>query len=440
MPTSTRSNKRTMCRRRSNIDSLTLNNTIMIIKLVVMICLHCCCVAPDCYCSALSSSSSNSKNTKKPNKQGGFQFPSFSSFELPNFDFDFGDGSSSSSSSSSSSKIKVPEIQDQQVLLENGISAQVLSCIPRSSLKSSTSRKKPPLVFLHGSFHAAWCWSERFFPYFASKGYPCVALSWRGTGGTPAGDGVKKVKSSEHCDDLQCFLNKLPEILHQSAAQIGNDQIKPILISHSFGGIVVMKYLEELSSTNQKKVSSISDQFAGIISMCSVPPSGNGKMTMRFLKRSWKQSYQITIGFAMKKACTDPKLCRQLFFGGDQSTTIETEKDDDLGISDDDIQRYQSYFTRDTQATIDLLDLAKKLPSRNVDEDGRAPFFDQLPPCLVIGAKDDYIVDLEGNIETAKYYGLTEPIYVDSPHDIMLGSKWQNCADTIDKWIQENVV
>ena len=43
-------------------------------------------------------------------------------------------------------------------------------------------------------------------------------------------------------------------------------------------------------------------------------------------------------------------------------------------------------------------------------------------PSLVIGAKDDFIVDDVGVQETAKYYGV-EPVFVDSPHDIMLGSK-----------------
>jgi hypothetical protein len=58
----------------------------------------------------------------------------------------------------------------------------------------------------------------------------------------------------------------------------------------------------------------------------------------------------------------------------------------------------------------------------------------------VIGAKDDFIVDLQGTCETATYYGLDEPVIVDSPHDVMLGAKWENTALVIHNWIQENVV
>lgn len=35
----------------------------------------------------------------------------------------------------------------------------------------------PPLVFVHGSFHAAWCWAEHWFPFFSRHGFDCYALS-----------------------------------------------------------------------------------------------------------------------------------------------------------------------------------------------------------------------------------------------------------------------
>lgn len=315
--------------------------------------------------------------------------------------------------SSSSSSIV---IQEDRVPLSTNVTMQVLSCLP----KEDTDR--PVILFLHGSFHAAWCWTERFFPYFVDKGYPVCALSWRGTGGTRAAEGVKKVKIMEHVEDLSSILSQLPSITKRGVA-------KPVLVSHSFGGLAVMKLLETYPD--------ISNDLAGICTMCSVPPSGNGKMTMRFLRRSLVQSWRITKGFAMKKCITDPSLCRRLFFGGDK-VVRDDGTEDDYGVLDSDIVRYQQYFERDTEATIDLFDLAKQLPS-DACIDGRAPFVSQLPPCLVIGAKDDYIVDWEGNVETAKYFGLEAPTYVDSPHDVMLGRKWQNAADALDEWITRSI-
>lgn len=300
-------------------------------------------------------------------------------------------------------------IRDEQVQLSNGINMQIMSSLP----KKQRGPQRPVLLFLHGSFHASWCWTERWFSYFTEKGYPCVALSWRGTGGTPAGPGVKKVKIMEHVDDLNCVLTKLPSI-------VGRESVKPVVISHSFGGLAVMKILEEYPEKTA--------DFSGVIAMCSVPPSGNGEMTMRYLRRSLVDSYKITVGFAMKRCLKSDSLCRELFFGGK----------DDNGVSDEDLERYRQYFKRDTEATIDLLDLAKILPKAKAI-DGRAPFADSLPPCLVVGAEDDFIVDVEGNQETAKYFGLDEPIFVNSPHDVMLGKKWINAAEILDQWISQKI-
>ena len=354
--------------------------------------------------------------------------------------------------STSTTASKTPTIQEDRFLLPNGITVQVYYSIPskgRNNKNNQSQQLYPPLLFLHGSFHAAWCWTEFFFPYFSSRGYPVVAMSWRGTGGTPAGTGVKKVKASEHCHDLQGLLTHVLPTIFRSTPYATTSE-RPILISHSFGGIVIMKFLESCQDDDddddddddgtmeQTTKKTPKAWFAGIVSICSVPPSGNGKMTMRFLRRSLVDSYKITVGFAMRRAITDASLCRDLFFGG-QPQTLEDGTVDDFGVSDVDIERYQGYFARDTEATIDLMDLAKKLPSYRVDQRGRAPFVDDLPPCLVIGAKDDFIVDYEGNMETANYYGLDEPVYVDSPHDVMLGRKWENCAKVLEEWIQEQV-
>jgi len=40
--------------------------------------------------------------------------------------------------------------------------------------------QRPPLLFVHGSFHAAWCWREHFMPHFAAAGWVTLAVSLRG--------------------------------------------------------------------------------------------------------------------------------------------------------------------------------------------------------------------------------------------------------------------
>jgi pimeloyl-ACP methyl ester carboxylesterase len=83
----------------------------------------------------------------------------------------------------------------QTVKLSSGTSAEIITCRPKvlspNFLESifrtdgNKSNKKPVLAFLHGSFHASWCWAEHYMPFFAERGYECVSLSLQGTGGTP---------------------------------------------------------------------------------------------------------------------------------------------------------------------------------------------------------------------------------------------------------------
>jgi hypothetical protein len=145
---------------------------------------------------------------------------------------------------------------------------------------------------------------------------------------------------------------------------------------------------------------------------------------MRYLRRSLRDSWKITAGLAMKQCLTDASLCRDLFFGSNGRV-----------VTDADVARYQQHFARDSAATIDLMHLAKCLPS-NKAVDGKAAYVEQLPPCMVMGAVDDFIVDREGVEETARYFGVSAT-YVDSPHDVMLGAKWRNGADAIAAWLQQ---
>jgi pimeloyl-ACP methyl ester carboxylesterase len=46
----------------------------------------------------------------------------------------------------------------------------------------STNDHPVPLLFVHGGWHAAWCWDENFLNFFADKGFLAAAVSLRGHG------------------------------------------------------------------------------------------------------------------------------------------------------------------------------------------------------------------------------------------------------------------
>ena len=63
---------------------------------------------------------------------------------------------------------------DKRVLV--GIHA----CTPPPMAGREDTLTAPPLVFVHGLYHAAWCWEEHWMGWLAGQGYSCYAVSLRG--------------------------------------------------------------------------------------------------------------------------------------------------------------------------------------------------------------------------------------------------------------------
>lgn len=66
--------------------------------------------------------------------------------------------------------------------LPSGLSMEVL--VQKKDSVAVAEKKNiagnPPLVFVHGSYHAAWCWAEHWLAFFSVSGYDCYAISLLG--------------------------------------------------------------------------------------------------------------------------------------------------------------------------------------------------------------------------------------------------------------------
>ena len=85
--------------------------------------------------------------------------------------------------------------------------------------KGSVSEAHPvPLLFVHGAWHAAWCWDENFLGYFADKGYRAVALSFRGHGESPSDKPLRICSVADYVDgrSLGCRSSAQPAGDHRA--------------------------------------------------------------------------------------------------------------------------------------------------------------------------------------------------------------------------------
>jgi len=104
-----------------------------------------------------------------------------------------------------------------------------------------------PVLFVHGAFSAAWCWTEHFLPHFANAGFDAYAVSLRGHGGSHGREGLLLAGIADYVEDLQ-----------EAIAHIGRPTV---LVGHSMGGFVVQKYLED-------------ETAPAVVLMASTPPQG----------------------------------------------------------------------------------------------------------------------------------------------------------------------
>jgi pimeloyl-ACP methyl ester carboxylesterase len=240
-----------------------------------------------------------------------------------------------------------------------------------------------PLLFVHGAWHAAWCWDEHFLSFFADKGYRAVAVSLRGHGDSPTDKPLRVCSVADFVDDIIVVADSLPT--------------PPVVIGHSMGGLFVQKYLESHHCP------------AGVL-MTSVPPQGNGGSALRWMRQHpWHFTKMIATGNALPYINT-PQLARERFFS---AQTPESQVVD-----------YAARLQEDSaRLGIDCLLLSLPRPKRVTT------------PLLVLGAEQDGAHTRKEVTATARAYGTQAEFFPDMGHDMMLEPGWAAVAERIDTWL-----
>jgi pimeloyl-ACP methyl ester carboxylesterase len=231
--------------------------------------------------------------------------------------------------------------------------------------KGACSESHPaPLLFVHGSWHAAWCWDENFLDFFAANGYRAIALSLRNHGNS-----YKKHPRTCSVADLVSDVASVADTL----------PVEPVVIGHSMGGLVVQKYLERRTAP------------AGVL-LASMPVSGATRALFRIIWRHPFRAATATLAGKSRRGLNTPQAARENFYS---PSTPES-----------DVVRYAAMLDEEYagRQTFDLTMLSLPKPSRVTT------------PLLVFGAECDGCFSQDEMRKTARAYGTEAEFYPGMGH------------------------
>jgi pimeloyl-ACP methyl ester carboxylesterase len=253
------------------------------------------------------------------------------------------------------------------------------------SREPSTRRSATPLLFVHGAWHAAWCWDEHFLTHFAQEGFAAHALSLRGHGASEGRERLRWARLADYVADVAQVVDRLGQ--------------PPVLVGHSMGGAVVQKYLETHVAP------------AGVL-VASMPPAGVLAATLRLVRRHPILVARANLRLDMSAVVSAPDLVREVLFSS--------------SLPEEEVRTYADRLERESYlAFLDMLGLDLPRPTRVTT------------PLLVLGAARDALFRVSDVEATAQAYRTDPVIFPDMGHDMMLDAGWKGVADRIVAWLGE---
>jgi len=249
----------------------------------------------------------------------------------------------------------------------------------------SVSAHATPLLFVHGAWHAAWCWDVHFLDHFAQHGFAAHAVSLRGHGKSEGQNNLRWTRIADYVDDVAATVRQLP--------------VPPVIIGHSMGGFVVQKYLERCSAP-------------AAVLLASAPPAGILTSVFRIAMRHPLVFLRVNLMLSPFQLVGTPSLAREILFSED--------------LAYEQLPAYTKQLQEESaMAFYDMLGLDLPKPGRITT------------PMLVLGGSRDNNIKPGEIMATARAYNAQSMIFPDVAHDMMLEPRWQSVADRIVNWLKE---
>lgn len=247
-------------------------------------------------------------------------------------------------------------------------------------------RERPPLLFVHGICHGAWCWDEHFLDFFAARGWDAYALSLRGHGNSEGASDVGVCRIADYVADVRSVADSLAGW--------------PVLIGHSMGGFIVQKYL------------ACSPAPAAVL-LASMPPRGGLRSPL--LRHSPLLAISSLARGQIVQMFATSSRCRAAFFSPGTSEVV--------------VDRCRRRLTNESpRAVFDML-IADR-PQRGSPD----------VPMLVMGAAQDAIFSPAQVHATASRYQTQAVIIENTGHNMMLENTWRTTAQHINAWLTATVL
>jgi non-heme chloroperoxidase len=255
---------------------------------------------------------------------------------------------------------------------------------PREAASRASSRRRAPVLFVHGGYCDAWCWQPHFLPWFAARGHDAYAVSLRGHGGSQGHETLFGAGLDDYASDVL-----------RATREIGG---APVLVGHSLGAAVVERIVAR-------------HPMRGAALLAPLPPSGLVAIASRMMIE--RPDYLMQMArFNRADFATDVlSTLRPFYFTDDIDPALLREAGRHL-------------WPESSRA---LFELTLRVPL--------APAAVPASPMFVLGATGDAICRPGEVRATATQHGVEATIVDGLAHMLMLVPGWERAAAPLGAWL-----
>jgi non-heme chloroperoxidase len=255
---------------------------------------------------------------------------------------------------------------------------EILECQPQ------IESPRPPVLFVHGAYAAAWTWAEHFMPHFAARGFPTYAVSLRGHGASAGREALAWASIADYVEDLGEAIDAL--------------EAPPVLVGHSMGAMIIMKHLER-------------ETAPAAVLIAPVPP--HGLFPSSLMLALGRPGLFAELNSLMSRGTASVEAMQNALFSG----PLPVER----------LLDYYGRFQRESQRAIwdmTLFSLPRVWAMAK-------------PPMLWIAGEKDSLFTLDQMRMGANMLGAPLEIMPGLGHAMMLDEGWERVAARIVEWLRK---